>query len=76
MIEKEFPGANIIVHKLNRLPTEFCNLWENERLLNLAEQILETSDISGHPVWNLRIKTPKSEATNVPWHQGKVVILC
>ena len=24
----------------------------------------------GHPVWNLRTKTPQNEATTVPWHQG------
>ncbi len=23
----------------------------------------------GHPVWNLRTKTPKNEQTTVPWHQ-------
>ena len=25
--------------------------------------------ISGHPVWNLRTKTPRNEQTTVPWHQ-------
>ena len=24
---------------------------------------------SGHPVWNLRTKTPHNEQTTVPWHQ-------
>jgi len=28
-------------------------------------------DIGGHPVWNLRPKTPRSHAATVPWHQGK-----
>ena len=23
----------------------------------------------GHPVWNLRTKTPQNEQTTVPWHQ-------
>ena len=27
----------------------------------------------GHPVWNLRTKTPQNEATTVPWHQGITV---
>ncbi len=36
----------------------------------MMEQILGTKDISGHPVWNLRSKTPQNEATTVPWHQG------
>ena len=47
-----------------------CDLWANEKLLNLVEQILGTSDIVGNPVWNLRTKTPQNEATTVPWHQG------
>ena len=48
----------------------FQDIWANERLLNVAEQLLGTSDIIGHPVWNLRCKTPNSKATTVPWHQG------
>ena len=34
------------------------------------EQLLGTQEIMGHPVWNSRTKTPKNEATVVPWHQG------
>lgn len=48
----------------------FRDIWANERLLNVAEQLLGTSDILGHPVWNLRCKTPSSTAATVPWHQG------
>jgi hypothetical protein len=69
MLENDFPGANIILHKLGRLPQALRNVWSNERALNLAEQILGTPDIAGHPVWNLRTKTPNNEATTVPWHQ-------
>ena len=36
------------------------------------EQILGP-DIMGHPVWNIRSKTPQNEATTVPWHQGIVI---
>ena len=39
-------------------------------MLNLLEQILGP-EIAGHPTWNLRTKTPRSEAVNIPWHQGK-----
>ncbi|KAK3093268.1 hypothetical protein FSP39_013470 [Pinctada imbricata] len=67
-IEKEFPGANIILHKYGVLPQAFKNLWSNERLLNVVEQLIGP-DIAGHPVWNLRTKTPQNEATTVPWHQ-------
>ncbi|GFS02836.1 phytanoyl-CoA dioxygenase 1-like, partial [Elysia marginata] len=46
----------------------FQRLWSNERVLNLMEQILGP-EVAGHPVWNLRTKTPRSEAVNIPWHQ-------
>ena len=49
---------------------EFEKLFSNEKLLNLMEQILGTKEIVGHPVWNMRTKTPQNEATTVPWHQG------
>ena len=39
-------------------------------MLNIVEQIIGP-DIAGSPVWNLRTKCPKNEATVVPWHQGK-----
>ena len=67
-IENDFPGANIILHKYGVLPPAFKALWSNERLLNVVEQLIGP-DIAGHPVWNLRTKTPQNEATTVPWHQ-------
>ncbi|XP_046567729.1 probable alpha-ketoglutarate-dependent hypophosphite dioxygenase isoform X2 [Haliotis rubra] len=67
-LEKDFPGTNVLLHKLGKLPQAFRNLWSNERLLNVIEQLLGP-DIAGHPVWNLRTKTPQNEATTVPWHQ-------
>ena len=48
---------------------EFMDLWSCEKLLNMAEQFIGP-DVAGHPVWNLRVKTPHNEATTVPWHQG------
>ncbi|KAK7104220.1 phytanoyl-CoA dioxygenase domain-containing protein 1-like [Littorina saxatilis] len=67
-IEKEFPGANILLHKQGKLSQAFRDLWSNPRLLNVVEQLIGP-DIMGHPVWNLRTKTPQNEATTVPWHQ-------
>ncbi|XP_071079579.1 phytanoyl-CoA dioxygenase domain-containing protein 1-like [Haliotis cracherodii] len=67
-IEKEFPGANILLHKAGKLPPAFRAVWSNDRLLNLVEQLIGPK-IAGHPVWNLRTKTPKNNATTVPWHQ-------
>ncbi|WAR18383.1 hypothetical protein MAR_000221 [Mya arenaria] len=67
-IEADFPGANIILHKYGKLPAAFKALWTNERLLDVVEQLIGPN-IAGHPVWNLRTKTPQNEATTVPWHQ-------
>ncbi|XP_041352957.1 1-deoxypentalenic acid 11-beta-hydroxylase-like [Gigantopelta aegis] len=67
-IEEDFPGANILLHKSGEFPPAFQKLWSNPRLLNVIEQLIGP-DIMGHPVWNLRTKTPNNEATIVPWHQ-------
>ncbi|XP_071163553.1 phytanoyl-CoA dioxygenase domain-containing protein 1 homolog [Mytilus edulis] len=67
-IEKDFPGANILLHKGDQLAQAFKDLWSNERMLNVVEQLIGP-EIAGHPVWNLRTKTPQNEATTVPWHQ-------
>ncbi|XP_022344797.2 uncharacterized protein LOC111137580 [Crassostrea virginica] len=67
-IEEEFPGANIILHKTGKLPQAFRNLWANDKLLNVIEQLIGP-DIATSPVWNLRTKIPKNNATIVPWHQ-------
>ncbi|WAR20076.1 hypothetical protein MAR_001914 [Mya arenaria] len=67
-LEEEFPGANVILHKVPNMPMGYRKLWANERLLNLMEQLIGP-DIAGNPVWNLRTKTPQNEATTVPWHQ-------
>uniref|UniRef100_A0A0B7BFG3 Phytanoyl-CoA dioxygenase n=1 Tax=Arion vulgaris TaxID=1028688 RepID=A0A0B7BFG3_9EUPU len=72
-IEEEFPGANIILHKQGKLTKGFQSLWSNERLLNVVEQLIGP-EIMGHPVWNLRTKTPKNEATTVPWHQDSAYL--
>ena len=52
----------------------YGNVWANERLLNVVEQLIGP-DIAGNPVWNLRTKTPQNDATTVPWHQGGFLLL-
>jgi len=68
-LEKEFPGAAVVLHKKGKLPKAMADLWANPRLLDIAQQVLGTGDISGHPVWNLRTKTPNNPLVTVPWHQ-------
>lgn len=67
-LNEEFPGAAVLLHKIGRLPQSVRDLWSNERLLNVIEQVLGP-DISGMPNWNLRTKTPYNEELTVPWHQ-------
>lgn len=68
-LEEAFPGANILMFKAGILPLAYRQLWSCDKFLNMAEQVLGP-DVAGHPVWNLRVKTPKNDATTVPWHQG------
>ena len=72
-LENQFPGAAVLLHKLGVLPPAFQALWSNERLLNVIEQLIGP-DIAGHPVWNLRTKTPRNEQVTVPWHQDNAYL--
>ncbi len=47
------------------------DILANERILNMMEQLLGSTEVLGHPVWNIRTKTPRSKAGELPWHQGK-----
>jgi hypothetical protein len=67
-LEQAFPGAAVLIHTGGSLPQAFADLWESEKLLSIMEQILG-SEIAGHPVWNLRSKTPHNPLATVPWHQ-------
>ncbi|XP_033734120.1 1-deoxypentalenic acid 11-beta-hydroxylase-like [Pecten maximus] len=67
-LEKQFAGTSILFIKQARLMRAFKDLWTDEVLLNIIEQLIGP-DIAGHPVWNLRAKIPRDEATTVPWHQ-------
>lgn len=73
LIEKEFPGAAVLLHKHGVMPKAFQDLWTNERLLNVIEQFIGP-EIAGHPVWNLRTKTPKNSQVTVPWHQDSAYL--
>ncbi|GFO22437.1 phytanoyl-coa dioxygenase domain-containing protein 1-like protein [Plakobranchus ocellatus] len=71
LIEREYADANVLLHRprtKHYLYEGFRNLWANERLLNLIEQLLGPN-IMGNPVWNLRPKVPSNESLVIPWHQ-------
>lgn len=67
-IDAQYPGASVLLHKRGILPSEIASLWSCDTLLSIAKQLLGP-DIAGHPVWNLRTKTPNQEQATVPWHQ-------
>ena len=61
---------------------EQCHMYDChlrlQALMDVAQQLLGTDvDIAGHPVWNLRCKTPErlsnGQAT-VPWHQDNAYL--
>lgn len=51
---------SVLLHKQGKLPQAFASLWAHPRLLSAARQLLG-DDVGGHPVWNLRCKTPQQE---------------
>ena len=67
-LEEEFPGAAVLIHIQGVLGQPLADLWGSRELLDVIEQI-PGPDIAGHPVWNLRSKTPLNPLVTVPWHQ-------
>jgi hypothetical protein len=67
-LEEEFPGAAVLIHIGGILGRGLADLWASKELLDVVEQILGP-EIAGHPVWNLRSKTPLNPLVTVPWHQ-------
>ncbi len=67
-LEEEFSGAAVLIHIGGILGPGLADLWASQKLLDVVEQILGP-EIAGHPVWNLRSKTPLNPLTTVPWHQ-------
>lgn len=77
-LEEQFKHTNVLLHKNGVLPQGIQQVWAHPQLMAIAHQILgPDSDIMGHPVWNLRCKTPEKlslgQAT-VPWHQDNAYL--
>lgn len=68
LLERDFPGAAVLIHIRGILEPALAALWTDPRLLDIVQQILGP-EIVGHPVWNLRSKTPNNPLVTVPWHQ-------
>ena len=54
LIEQQFKGAGVLMHKLGYLPLGFRQLWANERLLNIVEQFIGP-DIAGATYFHFQI---------------------
>lgn len=67
-LERDFKGAAVLVHTNGWLGPQLARLWSSPRLLDIVEQFIGP-DIAGHPVWNIRSKTPDTRLMTVPWHQ-------
>ena len=40
LIEQQFKGAAVLLHKMGHFPDGFRKIWSNERLLNIVEQLI------------------------------------
>ena len=67
-LEREFPGSAVLLHTRGILDPALAGLWGSSKLLDIVEQLIGPN-IAGHPVWNLRCKTPDNPLATVPWHQ-------
>ena len=67
-LEEDCPGASVKLHTQGILTAEIARLWSTPKLLDLVETFIGPN-IVGHPVWNLRSKTPLNPLATVPWHQ-------
>ena len=47
LIEEQFKGSAVLLHKMGYLPVGFQQLWSNDRLLNMVEQLIGP-DIAGN----------------------------
>ena len=72
-LEKDFKGSSVLIHHKGILKPELAKLWASEKLLNIVENWVG-KDISGHPVWNIRSKTPQTVRMTVPWHQDSAYL--
>jgi hypothetical protein len=68
-LQRLYPSAATLLHTEGILGPALADLWSSPRLLDFMQQVLGGGDVAGHPVWNLRTKTPLNPLATVPWHQ-------
>ena len=72
-LENDFPGSSVLIHHKGELKPELAKLWGSKKLLDMVQNWVG-KDISGHPVWNIRSKTPQTVRMTVPWHQDSAYL--
>jgi ectoine hydroxylase-related dioxygenase (phytanoyl-CoA dioxygenase family) len=72
-LEYDFKGSSVLIHHRGELKPALANLWGSKKLLDMVENWIG-KDISGHPVWNIRSKTPQTARMTVPWHQDSAYL--
>ena len=61
------------MHKTGIMGRASRDLWSYDKLLNVLEQLIGP-EVSGNPVWNIRIKVPGVSEADVPWHQVSEIL--
>ena len=73
-VECAYGTAAVMFHMSGLLGRGIASLWGSPKLLAIVEQLIGP-DIAGHPVCNVRSKTPQTELMTVPWHQDTAYLL-
>ena len=73
-LEAQCPGAAVWVTHRGDLRPGLRQLWSSPKLLDVVEALIGP-DIAGHPIWNIRSKTPRTTLMTVPWHQDTAYLL-
>ena len=72
-LENDFKGSSVLIHHKGELKPALANLWGSPKLLDIVENWIG-KDLAGHPVWNIRSKTPQTVRMTVPWHQDSAYL--
>ena len=73
-LERAYPGAAVLIHMNGAFGAGMAALWGSPKLLDIVAQMIGPN-IAGHPVCNVRSKTPETELMTVPWHQDTAYLL-
>ena len=68
-LTKDYPDAPMVLIKGGILPRNFQRLFQDARMLDVANQLGVGPSVAVSAAWNLRAKMKKHEETTVPWHQ-------